>query len=592
MQVKTKIKLIETFDGTPSVSLTEDVTFKESCDTSRVDGKYIIGMIEGQFFQPDGMSRNKRWYPRSLWENALNNVDVKNRFLTSTMFGEIGHSDGPVEDMTLRTGCASHFIDKLWIDEKGRGMGRAYILNTPTGQLLKTYLGAGCKLKVSTRGEGTYKENETHEGCPIVDDETYELQTADFVINPGFLETSATLRECYETTLKNISTQKESIQDTIKHVSKEGEQRMGLDIEAYVQELKEELKSAKAEIKSLSEELKAKEKELLEKQFNESAEVKKLTEEYEPFKKMKVSAKTLNEAFNRSKAIIKKTKDENAKLNEELAKYRGECGSLDELHEATELSAKILTRLNEYKAIGTVEEIKGLVESAEAAVKKIQKVRNSDKEIKRMAKQLKEARALETAAKKAFNVINEYKKLVGTLEDLKKSAVKESVVPVKKRNKVNTSEAIKMAKKFGCTVESAAKLIRKHGVEKATTLIESATRKQSEAPKAVMAEGKELVEKVAQLDDVKSVQAEKSAKDFLTKGMVKNYFNHDALGKEIKGIDLNDIDGTASQKTGAAKELLKKYKDAFEVEKADVKVEAPKSSAEAEAEAKKILKNS
>jgi hypothetical protein len=163
----------------------------------RVDGKYIIGMVEGQFFKPDGMSRNRRWYPKSLWEKALNSADVKNRFDSSTMFGEIGHSDGPVEDNTLRTGCASHFVDKLWIDEKGRGMGRAYILNTPTGQLLKTYLGAGCKLKVSTRGEGLYKEGETYEGCPVVDDDSYELQTADFVINPGFLETSATLKETY-----------------------------------------------------------------------------------------------------------------------------------------------------------------------------------------------------------------------------------------------------------------------------------------------------------------------------------------------------------------------------------------------------------
>ena len=205
-------------------------------------------MIEGQFFQPDGMSRNQRWYPRSLWEKALSSSDVKNRFLTSTMFGEIGHSDGPVEDMTLRTGCASHFIDEMWIDNKGRGMGRAYILNTPTGQLLKTYLGAGCKLKVSTRGEGLYKDGETHDGCPVIDDDSYELQTADFVLNPGFLETSA-----------KLSTQRESVEETPKKVnetaaqnaSKEGENRMTLDLDAYVRELKEELAAVKAENKSL-----------------------------------------------------------------------------------------------------------------------------------------------------------------------------------------------------------------------------------------------------------------------------------------------------------------------------------------------------
>ena len=42
-------------------------------------------MIEGQFFKPDGMSRNGRWYPKSLWEKALTRADVVNRFNTSTM---------------------------------------------------------------------------------------------------------------------------------------------------------------------------------------------------------------------------------------------------------------------------------------------------------------------------------------------------------------------------------------------------------------------------------------------------------------------------------------------------------------------------
>ena len=69
-----KIPLIETYDNIPSVSevaLTESISTISEEKLNRVDGKYIIGMVEGQFFLPNGMSRNGRDYPRSLWERVL-----------------------------------------------------------------------------------------------------------------------------------------------------------------------------------------------------------------------------------------------------------------------------------------------------------------------------------------------------------------------------------------------------------------------------------------------------------------------------------------------------------------------------------------
>ena len=584
-----KIKLIETFEGVANIDLIEDINISEDVKPSRVDGKYIIGMIEGQFFQPDGMSRNKRWYPKSLWEKALNCADVKNRFLTSTMFGEIGHSEGPVEDLTLRNGCASHFVDKMWIDEKGRGMGRAYILNTPTGQLLKTYLGAGCKLKVSTRGEGLYKEGATHDGCPVVDDDSYELQTADFVINPGFLETSATLKEQYEKVSKEEFNKKQQkiIDETIAHVKKEGEKRMTLDMNAYVQELREELKSAKAEIKSLSEELKAKDKELLQKEFVESAEIKKINEEFAPFKKMKVSAKTLTETLKRSQKVLKETQEKSQKISEELESYKSKCGSLEEIDEATKLSGKALAMIAEYKKLGSVAELTTLKESAEKAVIKLGEADKLALNAKKCLAKLQEAKGLEVTAKKALKTIKEYHKLVGTLEDAKRLV--ESKAEVKK---VSVTEALQVSKKFGCTVESAAKLIKKHGAEKASKLLEAAVAKKQSSKRIHegVKEGSALVEEAAQLDKNPKIEAEKSAKDFLANGMIKNYFNDQALGKPLNAKDLNDIDGTKAQKSSAAKDLLKKYNGAFEVEKADVKVEKENTPAEAEAAANKVLK--
>lgn len=582
-----KIKLIETFETNNSINLVDETKLSESkVAKSRVDGKYIIGMIEGQFFKPDGMSRNQRWYPRSLWEKALNTADVKNRLATSTMFGEIGHSDGPVEDLTLRNGCASHFIDDLWIDDKGHGMGRAYILNTPTGQLLKTYLGAGCKLKVSTRGEGLYKEGYTHDGCPVVDDDSYELQTADFVINPGFLETSAHLKESYEKVSEEIKQNKKTIEETIAHVKKEGEFRMDLNIDAYVSDLKEQLKESKSEIKSLREELKAKDKELLEKQFNESAEVKSLKEDLEPFKKLKVSAKTLNETLKRSQDLLKKEKAEKAKISEELESYKSKCGSIKEVEEATKLSTKSLKIIEEYRKIGTPEEIKKMVEGAEKAVKELAETEKLEVAIKKLMKEVNEARALKKSCKKAKIALEAYRTKYGSLKAVNEA--KEVKVEEKVEKKV-TNEALEVSKKYGCTVESAAKLVNKHGLEKASQLLESALAKKSEV-KPVLEEGKKLVEEVAQLDKVTSVPAEKTANDFLKPGMIKNYFNQQALGKEVTYDSINTIDGTKPNKAAASKELLKKYTDKIEVEKAPEGLKKEITPAEAEAEAKKLLK--
>lgn len=642
-----KIKLLETFQGDATMVVKDCSSINESGDTSLIDGQNIIGMVEGQFFQPDGMSRNNRWYPRSLWENVLASADVKNRLLNHTMFGEIGHSDGPVTDMTLRSGEASHIITDLWIDEKGRGMGRAYILGTETGRRLKMYLGAKAKLKVSTRGEGIYLEGETHNGCPIIDPASYELQTVDFVLNPGFMETSA-----------NLTAQRESVEGTIKkvneaaHASKEGEKIMSLDMETYVQELKEEIKTLKSENKTLSEELKTKEKELLEKTFVESAEIKKINEEFAPFKKMKVSAKTLNETLKRSQESLLKTKQANKKLSEELQAFKDRCGSLKELDEAMKLSEnalntisaykelgsvedlkklmakteslipnlKELNVLSEYRKLGSVEDLKALTENCQKSLRKLRqmpvleeyKKLGTVNEIKSLAnkcesllpklEQLKEAERLaetvqklmpklenynklEKAAKRAQTVIEQYLNTVGSIKKAK-ALVESRKETIKK---VNVKEALEVSKKFNCTVESAAKMLKKYGKEQATKLLESALTKKS-SKNVKLAESKQLVEEAQKMDAVNVKPESKTAQDFLKTGLITNAFDLKFVGKKLGPDDINELNGEKVEGLDtAAKQLLKQYKDKIEVAEAP-KVEEPKTAADAEKEVKKLLK--
>lgn len=644
-----KMRLCETFigDATMVVKDVDSICESDGSLTSMIDGVNIIGMVEGQFFQPNGMSRNKRWYPRSLWENVLASADVKNRLLSHTMFGEIGHSDGPVTDNTLRSGDASHIIADLWIDEKGRGMGRAYILGTETGRRLKIYLGAKAKLKVSTRGEGVYLDGEKHDGCPVIDPNSYELQTVDFVLNPGFLETSANLtaqRESVETTTP------EKVNETMAQASKEGENRM--DMEKYVAKLEEKIATLEAKNESLGEELKSKEKELLQSQFVESAEIKKINEAYAPFKKMGVSAKQLTETLKTAQDSLKKANAKNAKLTEELKAYKDTGCTPEQIQEAAKLSSKALDTISEYQKLGTVEDIKALMAKSEELIPQLEEL-NSLREYKELGsvkdiKSLAEKFEASLPKLKELKVLEEYKEL-GSVDDVKSLAKKcESLLPkleqledakklaktvrkimpklekydrlekaaakaqsiieqylstvgsinkakalVESRKetikKVNVKEALKLSKQYGATIESTAKLLKKYGTDKASKLLESAAAKRAPKQTKKLEESVKLVEEAEKIEKVNAKPETKTAKDFLRSGSV-NKFNLEALGKELKLDDLNKLNGEKVEGENKAKALLDRLKDInAEVEKAP-KVEEPNTAADAEKEAKKLLK--
>lgn len=197
-----RIRLVEVF--TPevpwSVQDLEPGEIAESVHTASgiVDGVHTLGRVTGQFFVPDGASRNGRFYPRSLWERVLKSEDTKHRLNDRLMFGTIGHDDQAVSEEQLRRGDVSHVITRLWIED-GKGLGEALILNTEAGRNLNTYLRAGCRLKTSSRASGQYRDGVTHDGLPVVDEDAYLFETFDFVLEPGFLEANPTLVESLKT---------------------------------------------------------------------------------------------------------------------------------------------------------------------------------------------------------------------------------------------------------------------------------------------------------------------------------------------------------------------------------------------------------
>lgn len=147
------------------------------------DNPKVLAKVQGQFFVPDGASRNKRWYSESFWRDILGRSEIK-QSLEDGMLGTLLH---PTDDKLSHPMYSSHVTKRLWIDGK-KGLGEAYILNTPVGRIVDTFEHSGLvKLYTSSRAYGKYVEGKKHEGMPVVDSKNYVLKTFDFVLDPGFM---------------------------------------------------------------------------------------------------------------------------------------------------------------------------------------------------------------------------------------------------------------------------------------------------------------------------------------------------------------------------------------------------------------------
>jgi hypothetical protein len=92
-------------------------------------------------------------------------------------FGELGHPDGP----KINLDRVSHIIKSL--KKEGRDYyGKAKIMDTPYGKIVKNFLDEGAKIGVSTRGVGTVTKKN---GIAYIN-EDYRLSTAaDIVGDPS-----------------------------------------------------------------------------------------------------------------------------------------------------------------------------------------------------------------------------------------------------------------------------------------------------------------------------------------------------------------------------------------------------------------------
>jgi hypothetical protein len=131
--------------------------------------------IEGVFMQSESKNRNGRVYPKAVMEKAVDRY-VTEQVNTGRAVGELNHPEGP----SINLDKVSHIIESL----KWNGndvVGKARILETPMGNIVKGLLDGGVRLGVSTRGMGSLEERN---GVMYVKDD-FHLSTVDIVQDPS-----------------------------------------------------------------------------------------------------------------------------------------------------------------------------------------------------------------------------------------------------------------------------------------------------------------------------------------------------------------------------------------------------------------------
>lgn len=150
---------------------TEDIKyFSESAENG--EKKFII---DGVFMQAEQVNRNRRVYPKTVLEKAVQKY-VTEYVNKGRAVGELNHPEGPAINLDK----VSHRITELqW---SGNDVyGKALILDTPMGKIVKGLLEGGCQLGVSSRGMGTVANKN---GQTMVNDD-FVLSTVDIVQDPS-----------------------------------------------------------------------------------------------------------------------------------------------------------------------------------------------------------------------------------------------------------------------------------------------------------------------------------------------------------------------------------------------------------------------
>ena len=151
----------------------EDVKYLTETTESGKKNMYI----EGRFLVGDEINRNNRMYKMDTLRQEVARY-TKEYIDSNRALGELGHPDTP----SLNLERVSHKIVSL-VEDGNTFKGKALVLETPYGMIVKNFIDSGVNLGVSSRAMGSVVM--TKEGYNLVQDDLRLATAADIVADPS-----------------------------------------------------------------------------------------------------------------------------------------------------------------------------------------------------------------------------------------------------------------------------------------------------------------------------------------------------------------------------------------------------------------------
>ena len=135
--------------------------------------------IEGVMLQTEVKNKNGRIYPKEIMAKEVARY-TKEYINEKRAYGELGHPEGP----TINLERTSHLITSL-TEDGNNFIGKAKVLSTPMGEIVKNLLDDGARLGVSSRGMGSLKASKREGGTQMVQSDFQLATAADIVADPS-----------------------------------------------------------------------------------------------------------------------------------------------------------------------------------------------------------------------------------------------------------------------------------------------------------------------------------------------------------------------------------------------------------------------
>lgn len=190
--------------------------------------------IEGTFLVGDAVNKNNRMYKMDILRNEV--ARYTEEFIdTNRALGELGHPDTP----SLNLERVSHKIVSL-VEDGNTFHGKALILDTPYGKIVKDFIENDIQIGVSSRALGSLVQ--TKEGYNLVQDDLKLATAADIVADPSapgaFVQGIMENKEWMMVNGQWVEAQFEQAKKEIKRASKQEIEKVALKLfENYIRKL-------------------------------------------------------------------------------------------------------------------------------------------------------------------------------------------------------------------------------------------------------------------------------------------------------------------------------------------------------------------